>query len=225
MAGFIYVMSNPAFPHLIKIGKTKKDPTQDRVSELNHTGVPEPFQVEYYAFVENEDALEQLTHQHFSAQRPNMKREFFNLDCAIAINTIRDLAMRHSPIKFEEVFYVSPDELKAKKERARLEAENESARLEAEKVERQRRKDIAAQAQQERERDEAEKVEEERKKPNAWERLFLFFVCWLFLLALFKALVDWLPFDNSNNPMIFLGIGMPTLICCALWWLSVLGRR
>ena len=225
MAGFIYVMSNPAFPHLIKIGKTKKDPTQDRVSELNQTGVPEPFQVEYYAFVENEDALEHLTHQHFSAQRPNMKREFFNLDCAFAINTIRDLAMRHSPIKFEEVFYISPDEITAEQEKTSLEAESERARLEAEKAERKLYRNLEAQAQQERERDEAEKVEEERKKPNAWERLFLFFVCWLFLLKLFMAVVDWLPLDSLNTPMIFLMIGMPTLICCALWWLSVLGRR
>ena len=42
MAGFIYVMSNPAFPDLIKIGKSKKDPTTDRVSELNQTGVAIP---------------------------------------------------------------------------------------------------------------------------------------------------------------------------------------
>ena len=42
MAGFIYVMSNPAFPDLIKIGKSKKDPTTDRVSELNQTGVASP---------------------------------------------------------------------------------------------------------------------------------------------------------------------------------------
>ena len=115
MAGFIYIMSNPAFPDLLKIGKSKKDPTQDRVSELNQTGVPEPFRVEYYAFVENEDALETLAHKHFSAKRPNKKREFFSVDCAVAINTIRDLAMRHSSIKFEEVFYVSPDELQAQR--------------------------------------------------------------------------------------------------------------
>ena len=63
MAGFIYIMSNPAFPDLIKIGKSKKDPTTDRVSELNQTGVPEPFKVEYYAFVEDEDYLEQRVHE------------------------------------------------------------------------------------------------------------------------------------------------------------------
>ena len=54
MAGFIYIMSNSAFPNLLKIGKSTKDPTKDRVSELNQTGVPEPFKVEYYALVEDE---------------------------------------------------------------------------------------------------------------------------------------------------------------------------
>ena len=46
MAGFVYIMSNPAFPQLLKIGKSGKDPTGDRVKELNQTGVPEPFKVE-----------------------------------------------------------------------------------------------------------------------------------------------------------------------------------
>jgi hypothetical protein len=32
MAGFVYIMSNPAFPNLLKIGKSKKDPTTDRVN-------------------------------------------------------------------------------------------------------------------------------------------------------------------------------------------------
>jgi hypothetical protein len=77
MAGFVYVMSNPAFPNLIKIGKSKKDPTNDRVSELNQTGVPEPFKVEYYAFVGDNDGLETYIHSIFSENRPNSKREFF----------------------------------------------------------------------------------------------------------------------------------------------------
>jgi hypothetical protein len=34
MAGFIYIMSNPAFPNLLKIGKSKKDPTTDRLRAI-----------------------------------------------------------------------------------------------------------------------------------------------------------------------------------------------
>ena len=103
MAGFIYIMSNPAFPNLLKIGKSKKDPTTDRVNELNQTGVPEPFKVEYYAFVEDEDYLERVVHQKFASQRPNKNREFFNVETHEAINAIRLLANQTSALKYEQV--------------------------------------------------------------------------------------------------------------------------
>jgi hypothetical protein len=78
MAGFVYVMSNPSFGDgRIKIGKSKKDPNEDRRQELYSTGVPEPYNVEYYAFVEDHDDLEKAVHNHLSNQRPNREREFF----------------------------------------------------------------------------------------------------------------------------------------------------
>ena len=98
MAGFIYIMSNPSFPDRIKIGKSKKDPTTDRVIELNQTGVPEPFKVEYYAFVEDEDHLEHRVHDYFKERRPNRKREFFLVDCAEAISAIRRLSELNSKV-------------------------------------------------------------------------------------------------------------------------------
>ena len=133
MAGFVYIMSNPAFPDLLKIGKSSKDPTKDRVNELNQTGLPQPFQVEYYAFVGDEDLVESLVHKHFKAKRPNKKREFFNVACTDAISTIRDITEQYSSIKHEEVFYVSPEELEAHrvaKEKARAE---EQARIQRER--------------------------------------------------------------------------------------------
>lgn len=106
MAGFIYIMSNPAFPNLLKIGKSKKDPTTDRVNELNQTGVPEPFKVEYYAFVDDEDYLEKEMHAEFASQRPNKNREFFSINCIEAIEAIRRLAAEKSKIKYEEVLHI-----------------------------------------------------------------------------------------------------------------------
>ena len=47
--------------------------------------MPEPFKVEYYVFVEDEDYLEQEVHRYFDAERPNKSREFFTVDCAEAI--------------------------------------------------------------------------------------------------------------------------------------------
>ena len=96
-------MSNPAFPNLLKIGKSKKDPTTDRVNELNQTGVPEPFKVEYYAFVEDEDYLERVVHEELASQRPNKNREFFSVKLQDAIRTIRDVAKQQSALKYEQI--------------------------------------------------------------------------------------------------------------------------
>jgi len=136
MAGFVYIMTNAAFPHLVKIGKSSKDPRQDRVNELNHTGVPHPFRVEYYAFVEDEGGIERWLHSYFDVHRPNKAREFFQIGVAEAIVAVRDAANLRGGIKYEEVFYVSQDELKARRrkdeeERKKLERFNEIRQAEA----------------------------------------------------------------------------------------------
>tara|TARA_A100001011_G_C14230593_1_gene808623 strand:- start:939 stop:1121 length:183 start_codon:yes stop_codon:yes gene_type:complete len=50
-------MSNPVFPDLIKIGKSDSDLTVSTKHELETAGVPEPFTVEYYAFVEDHNDI------------------------------------------------------------------------------------------------------------------------------------------------------------------------
>jgi len=99
MNGFIYIMSNPIFSDgRIKIGKSKSDPSSFRKDELYSTGVPEPFQVEYFAFVENYDSVELQVHERLDDKRPNKEREFFTSTITEAINTIREI----SNIKYEE---------------------------------------------------------------------------------------------------------------------------
>jgi hypothetical protein len=120
MAGFVYVMSNPAFPHLVKIGKSTKDPTKERVSELNHTGVPAAFKVEYFAFVTDEDGLERKLHSKFSQQRFSANREFFQIGIAEAILGIRIIANDLGWLKYEEVFYKSPKEIEDLRWKAEL---------------------------------------------------------------------------------------------------------
>ena len=128
MAGFIYIMSNPAFPNLVKIGKSKKDPTTDRVNELNQTGVPEPFKVEYYAFVEDEDYLEKVLHHKFIENRPNKNREFFALECVTAIDTVRKVLLDKVAIKYEEVFFVTKEQLELER-RKRVEIEQDEIKF------------------------------------------------------------------------------------------------
>ena len=126
MAGFVYIMSNTAFPDRIKIGKSKKDPTVDRVNELNKTGVPEPFHVEYYAFVPDETRLEKSVHDHFSNRRPNKKKEFFTVPVSEAVHQIRENAKQIGGIKFEEELFSSNGKKGSSKNEFRNNKNNEA---------------------------------------------------------------------------------------------------
>jgi len=107
MAGFVYVMSNPSLSEgLLKIGKSDKDPTKYRVDELQTTGVPEPFKVEYYAFIDDPDALERTVHSLLSKTRHSANREFFKCSIEEAVKCIQENAL----IKFEDFFYEIIDE-------------------------------------------------------------------------------------------------------------------
>ena len=57
--GHVYVLQNPAFPHLLKIGFTTRTP-EERAEELSrHSGVPTPYRVVFSEFFEDCYAAEQ----------------------------------------------------------------------------------------------------------------------------------------------------------------------
>ena len=111
MAGFIYVMSNPAMPGIYKVGKSIKDPAKDRLSELSSsTSVPEPFKLEYYCFIDKFDAFEVRLHKELSHLRPNPTREFFKVELRYILEKISELAPMYGGIKFQEPSYVPINE-------------------------------------------------------------------------------------------------------------------
>ena len=80
MSVIVYVLTNPAMPDLIKIGKTTRDDLQARMGELYTTGVPLPFDCTIAVEVENKgDELEKALHVAFEPQRLNRSREFFEV--------------------------------------------------------------------------------------------------------------------------------------------------
>ena len=83
--GIVYVLKNPAFPSLVKIGITTRSEVQIRMSELYTTGVPLPFECAYAGKVDNVKKVEAALHQAFSNSRVNPSREFFELDESQAI--------------------------------------------------------------------------------------------------------------------------------------------
>ncbi|WP_025770802.1 GIY-YIG nuclease family protein [Thioalkalivibrio sp. HK1] len=82
MAEIIYILKNPAFPDLIKIGKTEND-LKKRIKELStHSGVPAPFECYFACEVEEGKSgeIEKRLHFGFGDHRVNPKREFFNIN-------------------------------------------------------------------------------------------------------------------------------------------------
>jgi hypothetical protein len=83
----VYVLTNPAMPGLVKIGRTSTEEAVTRIAQLYSTGVPFPFKLEFACKVENPDEVEQALHRAFAPNRVNPRREFFSIepDQAIAI--------------------------------------------------------------------------------------------------------------------------------------------
>lgn len=85
----VYVLTNPAMPGLVKIGRTDNTDANIRIAQLYTTGVPVPFTLEYACKVSNPDEVEKALHIAFGPQRTNPKREFFNIEPEQAIAILR----------------------------------------------------------------------------------------------------------------------------------------
>lgn len=77
--GFIYLLSNPAMPGIVKVGHTSRPDVEDRVGELFTTSLPLPFSLEDTWFVEMPAAKEALIHSTLDSFRTARNREFFQL--------------------------------------------------------------------------------------------------------------------------------------------------
>lgn len=76
--GYVYVLSNPSMPGLLKIGRSEADP-QIRAAQLYTTGVPEPFRIEFVWYCDDHEAVEKELHESFADNR-KPGREFFEVE-------------------------------------------------------------------------------------------------------------------------------------------------
>lgn len=86
MKGWVYVISNKAMPDLIKVGFSMKDP-ELRAIELNHTGSPHPYIVDYEVLVDEPRDVEQTVHGRLRNHREG--KEWFRCSAEEAIATIK----------------------------------------------------------------------------------------------------------------------------------------
>ena len=88
--GFVYIMTNDSMPGIIKVGMSTKVPTE-RAKELEDTGLPMPYVVQYYAFFDDMRQAEKKAHNELSKYHYN--KEFFKTDVGTAINCIENLGL------------------------------------------------------------------------------------------------------------------------------------
>ena len=92
---WVYILSNPSSPGLVKIGYTKVHPN-DRAEQLSRaTGVATKYKVEYAFKCYDGENLEKEVHNCLSAYRVNPKREFFEVPVSEAIKIIDEIGSNY----------------------------------------------------------------------------------------------------------------------------------
>jgi hypothetical protein len=128
-SGYVYVLSNPAMPGVVKIGKTTTS-VQQRMRELNTTGIPTPFELELSIHVENCHDAELRSHRALKHCRKNSGREFFKISPKNAITTILEIILVYKIIDFKENLGIHQIEAEIKR-RQHAKNEEEKKKLEA----------------------------------------------------------------------------------------------
>lgn len=97
----VYVLTNPAMPSLVKIGKTTQQEVDDRMKQLYGTGVPVPFDCAFACRVRDAAEVEKALHLAFGASRINPNREFFRVEPERVIAILKLLKVDDVTQQFE----------------------------------------------------------------------------------------------------------------------------
>jgi hypothetical protein len=89
-AGYVYVLSNPAMPGVVKVGRSIHGGTS-RGRSLYQTGVPAPYVLEFEIYTKDHEWLEAQAHKALRFNRVNPDREFFKCPPNDAIEEIISL--------------------------------------------------------------------------------------------------------------------------------------
>lgn len=79
MPEYVYVLSNPAMPDIVKVGRTN-DVRRRMATSSSRTEVPLPFVLELAIEIDDAAKLERALHSLLDGSRVNPRREFFQVD-------------------------------------------------------------------------------------------------------------------------------------------------
>lgn len=97
----VYVLTNPAMPGLVKIGKTTQLEVEDRMKQLYGTGVPVPFDCAFACQVKDANEVEKTLHFAFGNARINPNREFFRIESERVVAVLKLLKIDDITVQFE----------------------------------------------------------------------------------------------------------------------------
>lgn len=89
LGGYIYILSNPDFPGYYKIGIAKN--LKDRLSTYQTSSPRRNYKVEYKVYHSNCREGEKQAHDKLMMFALRRRREWFEVDLQIAINTLDNL--------------------------------------------------------------------------------------------------------------------------------------
>jgi hypothetical protein len=90
----VYVLTNPAMPGLVKIGKPRQSDVEVRLNQLYTTVIPCPFDCVYAVEVKDCTKVESALHVAFDPYRFNHKREFFEIEPEQAVAVLKLLNLK-----------------------------------------------------------------------------------------------------------------------------------
>lgn len=100
-AQIVYVLTNPAMPGLVKIGKTTQLEVADRMKQLYGTGIPVPFDCVFACQVKDAGEVEKALHFAFGNVRINPNREFFRIEAERVVAVLKLLKVDDITVQFE----------------------------------------------------------------------------------------------------------------------------
>lgn len=89
MKGWVYIITTKSMPNLVKVGFSRKDP-ELRALELNNTGNPYPYKVEYDVLVFDPVEIEKKAHNLLNSYHES--KEWFRCSIQVAIKAIQESA-------------------------------------------------------------------------------------------------------------------------------------
>lgn len=99
-SGWLYVISSPSLPGMVKVGCTRRLNPTIRVKELSSSSLPYAFKTHGFVFSDNCFDLETQMHHYFDDKRVAPDREFFYITPQQAIDVLKNEF--HQEVHFED---------------------------------------------------------------------------------------------------------------------------